>query len=141
MTVAEISGYFTNMAGRVLNADFTPTLEHARDWIAKDTANCFATSTSPKGQAWAPIHHRIGKPLVHTGLMYLSVVDQISEGDIAANCLRIRIDHPFYAKFHQFGTQRIKQREWLGITELTEKRIYADAVVEIVRQLITGNAT
>jgi phage gpG-like protein len=136
MTLAELTMRLTGMSQSLDKVTFAPTLEKARSWIAEDTAAGFKNSVSPRGVPWAPIHHRIGKPLVDTGLMYISVISQIDQGTIAGNTLTIKVNHPFYAIFHQFGTTRIKARPWLGITDDAKRKTVLDAATEVVKQTL-----
>jgi phage gpG-like protein len=116
---------------------FTPTLTRARDWIAQDTADCFAQSRDIEGNAWAPRKHQVPwKPLVKSGLLYLSVIDQIDSGAIANNVLTIRVNFPGYAAFHQLGTSRMVARPFLGISDKTREKVYKDAAMEMVKGLL-----
>lgn len=136
ITVAQLSAVLTDIQGNILGTDFRPTFERAKQWIATDTIDCFDQSHAPDGTPWAPIHHRIGKPLIDTGLMYASVIEQIwNTTDITENTMIISVKDPFYIGFHQFGTARIKKREWFGLTDFTRQRIYADAILEVTRHI------
>ena len=136
MTVHELTGYFNGLLGRIQSLDFGPVIEQAKLSIEQDTADCFTNSHSPAGEPWAPIHHRIGKPLIKTGLLFSAALTAIYNGVTTRNSLTITVDQPFYGVFHQFGTARIKARPWLGITEKTRQQAYAEAVAFMVGQLL-----
>lgn len=67
----------------------------------------FRTSTDPYGRAWAPLTSRAGKPLLKTGVHFLSSISYKVEGDTLTVGSNFR-----YARTHQFGatiTPKTKQ--------------------------------
>lgn len=65
-------------------------------WVAKIRLN-FRNSTDPYGEAWAPISHRKGQPLIDTGELRDSI-------DGSVNRLDIELSSPLdYAYKHNYG--------------------------------------
>jgi phage gpG-like protein len=123
-TPVEFAMQVRGARGRFARA--TPsTVRLTRELFAKDVQSNFDGSHTPDGKAWPPITHRPGKPLVLTGrLMQASVraagKAQLEGGKIVA---RLASSAVRYGKYHQFGTKRIKQRRFFGMSKSSAKQI------------------
>jgi phage gpG-like protein len=93
---------------RATVAGLKGSLERARDLrpaltaIARVGVNfarrCFQTSRAPDGAAWAPLKHRVGKPLIKSGLLLRSISDRPPTADsVEWGSNRV------YAAVHQYG--------------------------------------
>lgn len=81
-----------------------PIYADIQKWMIAETRKGFLTSTNPYGAKWAPITHRVGKPLLDTGRLFRSLTPSI---DMTGASVGTKV---FYAIFHQTGTSRIRQR-------------------------------
>lgn len=90
----------------------------------------FRNSRDQYGNAWDPITHRSGQPLVDTSRLRSSITF-----DIQGNELRIGTP-VHYARYHQMGTEHIKQRAFLPTrSQGLPAQWLADAVLEINEQI------
>ena len=90
----------------------------------------FRGSKDPYGQAWDGITHRSGQPLIDTSRLRSSITFDVQGNDH-------RIGTPVhYARYHQIGTEHIKQRAFLPTRDLgLPAQWLADAVTEINEQI------
>lgn len=72
-------------------------------WMMAETRRNFLASQDQYGNAWAPIRHRVGKPLLDTGRLFRSLTASIDKDGASIST------NVFYAVFHQFGIG-VKQR-------------------------------
>lgn len=71
----------------------------------------FENSTAPDGTRWDELTSRDGQPLMDTGVLYGSITAQVH-----GNTLQVGTATD-YAHYHQFGTQHIPARPFLGVTD------------------------
>lgn len=90
----------------------------------------FRNSRDPYGNTWSPITHRTGQPLIDTSRLRSSITFDVQGNDL-------KIGTPVhYARYHQLGTQHIKQRAFLPTRDLGLPAAWlADAVSEINEQI------
>lgn len=144
MRVAELVIRLDGMAAALTPISFASTLNKAKDWIAKDTYDCFRESRAPDGTPWAPLrpytlaHRRFpGKPiLVQTGDLISQTIQSIQQGQIDANRLTIVVANPFYAIQHQFGRPGMVARPFLGISIGVRDKVVQDAIGVIKAALL-----
>ena len=77
--------------------DVDPLIQTISRRLLRQFKDGFRQSSAPDGQAWAPIHHRQGKPLVDTGRLRRSL-----KASIQGNKIIISSDSD-YAATHQLG--------------------------------------
>ena len=90
----------------------------------------FRGSKNPYGEPWAAITHRSGQPLIDTSRLRSSITFDVQGNDL-------KIGTPVhYARYHQIGTEHIKQRAFLPTRDLgLPAQWLADAVTEINEQI------
>jgi phage gpG-like protein len=88
----------------------------AQEAIAQSMA-CFRGSRNPYGEAWAPLKHRKGKPLLDTGRGRQSVAVSDLEGVSFRLGTNVR-----YMHFHQDGVDKTYTRKASGRFQATNKR-------------------
>jgi hypothetical protein len=112
----EVAAHLHGLAGKL--GDVAEPLERARDLLAAQETEVFASSGSALGVSWpsAAEPHRKVDPvlLVATGALRASLSDT-SAGEVAFDRLRFGTTVP-YAAYHQFGTSRMPARPILGIS-------------------------
>lgn len=122
----------------------SPKMQTALDMVKEDLGKqaelSFAMKADPDGELWPVRKHEYGHPLlVKTGLMYLSVGDQINAGVVTETELTLPDDDsvlPEYTKFQEHGTPIIDARPFLGFGEVTLDDAVAHGIDELTRQLL-----
>lgn len=121
-TAKGIASLFSSPA-QVLQTPGDDAIAKTRAILAESVRRCFATSTDPDGNAWAPLKWRTGKPLILTGYLLFSAEAAATDLAPSWNGLAVTMDRPFYGLFHQAGTKTIPARKFLGIGAADAKRI------------------
>lgn len=119
--------------------DLTKALEQVRLDLGKQQEHSFASKTDPDGEAWTPPKRDYGNPLlVRTGLMYLSVGDQVDGATIDKTVLALPEDDslPEYTKYQDRGTDLIPARPFLGFGQATLDRAQEHGTAELNEQLL-----
>lgn len=96
--------------------DLSPMLDElGQDEVAR-VVQRFEQSRSPDGTAWQalkqPRPRGDGQPLMDTGVLYGSITAQV----IGKHTLQVG-SATNYAHYHQFGTQHIPARPFLGVSD------------------------
>lgn len=131
VTLDQLGRYFAGLNGDLRRVDFTPAWKIVRVLVLSETLQHFARGVTPDGTPWAPLKRpskrrggKSAKPLRDKGLLMASVTGagagHVEELTKTAFVFGTNLD---YAGFHQFGTRRIPQREFLGLGLKTIDRV------------------
>lgn len=89
MTVEEANEVIDDMIAVMRNPDFSDALNQVQDGLIAQTERSFGESVDPDGEAWDPVQYRTsgGPPLVLTGALAASAVDEASSATVTDNSL------------------------------------------------------
>nr|DAX15476.1 MAG TPA: virion morphogenesis protein [Caudoviricetes sp.]DAY37175.1 MAG TPA: virion morphogenesis protein [Caudoviricetes sp.] len=91
--------------------DITPVLDELGEDEVTRVMLRFENSEAPDGSIWEDLKVRDGKPLMDTGRLYQSVVAHVANDSLQVGT------NVSYAPYHQFGTQHIPARPFLGVSD------------------------
>ena len=91
--------------------DITPVLDELGEDEVTRVMLRFENSEAPDGSIWEDLKVRDGKPLMDTGCLYQSVVAHVANDSLQVGT------NVSYAPYHQFGTQHIPARPFLGVSD------------------------
>ncbi|WP_298079769.1 phage virion morphogenesis protein [uncultured Cardiobacterium sp.] len=91
--------------------DITPVLDELGEDEVTRVMLRFENSEAPDGSIWEDLKVRAGKPLMDTGRLYQSVVAHVANDSLQVGT------NVSYAPYHQFGTERIPARPFLGVSD------------------------
>ena len=142
----DLPQFLDSLAGLLAKPKAGDAIRKTAEHIAGELGRGFQSSTSPTGEAWAPLkrkrpagHNQGTRPLIDTGEMMLSA---ISDG--SGHIEQVGDDSLVYgtsnwkAKIHQGGTGRIPARPLVGWTQQSSdyaSEAVADHLVDAVRGL------
>ena len=89
--------------------DITPVLDELGEDEVTRVMLRFENSEAPDGSIWEDLKVRDGKPLMDTGRLYQSVVAHVANDSLQVGT------NVSYAPYHQFGTEHIPARPFLGV--------------------------
>lgn len=126
-SMSQLPALFAELERTFLDLTYQPPLAATEQLLAREHAERWPRATAPNGRPWKPLrpstirrkgHSRI---LVDTSRLQESVVnpshpDHVRE--VLDRGLTFGTSVP-YGIFHQDGTQRLPQREFLGMNETT----------------------
>ena len=92
--------------------DLTPMLDELGEDEVTRVMLRFESGTAPNGVWWDELTSRDGQPLMDTGRLYNSIEAQV----IGKHRLQVGTATD-YAHYHQFGTQHIPARPFLGVSD------------------------
>jgi phage virion morphogenesis family len=92
--------------------DLTPLLDELGEDEVTRVMLRFESGTAPNGVWWDELTSRDGQPLMDTGRLYNSIEAQV----IGKHRLQVGTATD-YAHFHQFGTEHIPARPFLGVSD------------------------
>lgn len=152
-TSEQITNIGDDIVDIVREGDFSRVFRKAIYDLEQDVRGFFASEATPDGVPWKPLapstvqrkgHSRI---LIDTTKMHRSLTSggMSSDGESVREIIEEGSNKGFsfgtsipYAHYHQDGTGRIPQREFLGFTEERLEQIEND-VLDRVIDLITGS--
>lgn len=119
--------------GSIFGSRSESATDRTRSILAKFVSQCFQDSHDPDGKVWAPLKHRSGKPLIHSGFMMFAAIDAAQQATVDQKRILVTMDEPAYSIFHQLGTRTIPARKFMGLgdegkTEVAE--VVGDGVVD-----------
>nr|DAS07641.1 MAG TPA: virion morphogenesis protein [Bacteriophage sp.] len=91
--------------------DITPVLDELGEDEVTRVMLRFENSEAPDGSIWEDLKVRDGKPLMDTGRLYQSVVAHVANDSLQVGT------NVSYAPYHQFGTEHIPARPFLGVSD------------------------
>jgi len=91
--------------------DVTPVLDELGEDEVTRVMLRFENSEAPDGSIWEDLKVRDGKPLMDTGRLYQSVVAHVANDSLQVGT------NVSYAPYHQFGTEHIPARPFLGVSD------------------------
>ena len=91
--------------------DITPVLDEMGEDEVTRVMLRFENSEAPDGSIWEDLKVRDGKPLMDTGRLYQSVVAHVANDSLQVGT------NVSYAPYHQFGTEHIPARPFLGVSD------------------------
>lgn len=92
--------------------DLTPMLDELGEDEVTRVMLRFESGTAPNGVWWDELTSRDGQPLMDTGRLYNSIEAQV----IGKHRLQVGTATD-YAHYHQFGTEHIPARPFLGVSD------------------------
>nr|DAN84281.1 MAG TPA: virion morphogenesis protein [Caudoviricetes sp.] len=92
--------------------DLSPLLDELGEDEVTRVMLRFESGTAPNGVWWDELTSRDGQPLMDTGRLYNSIEAQV----IGKHRLQVGTATD-YAHFHQFGTEHIPARPFLGVSD------------------------
>lgn len=134
---AELDGIFDDVIGKFESRSYATPLEGFQETLRETHSQHFSGRRNPTGEAWPALAastiarkgHDI--PLVETGRLRASVLELNHPdhlGGVSERGLVFGTDVE-YGIFHQDGTRRIPQREFVGMNEETFQ-VMADGVAD-----------
>jgi phage gpG-like protein len=136
ITAEQFPAWINRFSESLTSYDATPVF---REWLTgfmQFIADCFASSQSPSGAAWAPHKRPLGhKLLIDTGALLASVTEPGASGNITeirADQLRTGTALP-YATFVHGGTKNMEARPFLGLPEDQVRRavnLFRDNIIK-----------
>ena len=91
--------------------DLSPLLDELGEDEVTRVMLRFENSEAPDGSIWEDLKVRDGKPLMNTGRLYQSVVAHVANDSLQVGT------NVSYAPYHQFGTEHIPARPFLGVSD------------------------
>jgi len=139
-----LGSIFADTERRFTEADYRPAMEDTEEFLRETHDQHFTNRADPLGNQWPPLaastvarkgHDR---PLIETGEMRQSILepDHPSHiGEILERGMSFGTDD-WKAAFHQYGTRRIPQREFVGMNEQEATQITERTADEVVAALV-----
>jgi phage gpG-like protein len=120
----DVAGAMQRLTGMELRSkNFKPVYEDARDYLEKANAANFTAGGLPSG-GWQPREQVYGWPIMkRTGKLFSSLTNlRGAPNTITATGAQIFGTNVEYAKFHQYGTEKMPKRQIIfnpsGFSEL-----------------------
>lgn len=155
-TLTEEIGSFKELGGILLDiqqkfdhADFSDTMTGFIPQLEQEQRAAFALERSPGGEQWPPLAASTiarkghARKLYESGALMAAMIDHTAAhhvGEVFPFGLTYGTDLE-YAGFQNFGTQRIPQREFAGMSEETADLLagrVADDLVEKLKYTVHG---
>lgn len=144
-----LGGIFLDIDQKFQHADYTETLTGFIPQIEQEERAAFGLQRSPGGEQWPALAASTikrkghGRILYESGDLMASMIDRNDPhhaGEVLPRGLTFGTDLE-YAPIHQFGSSRIPQREFAGMSEEAVDRLVnrvADDTVEKLKYTIKG---
>lgn len=136
MTIQGFWKYLADLVARVLHPNLKDAVERLAFVFAESVKRSFDRSRSPDGTPFAPVL-RGGKPLLLTHVLYQWAYYSATQVKYGRDGFLVEQETPFYARFHQLGTARIKARPFFGLDAQAEEQA-ADIVGDTAINFVVG---
>lgn len=145
----QLGGIFLDIDQKLERLDFTEPLTDFVGVLEDQESSAWDSRMSPAGEAWPPLsEYTIRKkghdrPLILTGALRAAMTDRHAPGhvgEVQPTLMTFGTDID-YAGFHEYGTQRIPQREFASISEENLNKLVnaiTDHVVASLQYTIRG---
>lgn len=124
-TLGGLSSQMRRAAGRLESGEWLTAAGPGRPSVQASVRSTFFNATQsnffgahdPEGKPWAPLKWRKGAPLILTGNLFRTTMEDIMHTPVSATAAGLRfvvkLTTP-YGKYHQRGTRTIPRRTFAG---------------------------
>lgn len=140
LSMSALADEFRDTVQRARNLDLKPLIKgEVLDAVREGIAENFDQARSPDGTAWPPRKHLYPHPiLVKSTAMKRSVTEEGGEGYALVDETSLTVGSDVeYAAFHEFGTSKLPERSFMGVSEERLKDL-DDVVADGILDLLLG---